>query len=308
MGKRWFAYLSALIGCLVFYLAYQQWLSWILLLAVLSLPPLSLLLSLPAMLTARLQVQMPPSVTVGTSLTMQIVAQCLFPVPLCHLQVQVYHTLTRKSWLLNANSYCPTQHCGALNCEPMRGWIYDYLGLFRLPMRRLPKFRVLVRPKPLELDEPDLSNIMAYAWRPKPGGGFAENHELRQYRPGDQLTQIHWKLTAKTGKLILREPMVPDQHRLLVWLTLHGTPQELDRKMGRLLWLSGYLQRHALPFDILAYTATGPQLWHVTDSQTLRRAINSLLCYGPYPDPQMPEMTQQANWQYYIGGEGHEKV
>ncbi|MBR2633811.1 MAG: DUF58 domain-containing protein, partial [Lentisphaeria bacterium] len=43
--------------------------------------------------------------------------------------------------------------------------------------------------------------------RPKPGGGYGENYEIRQYRPGDNLNQIHWKLSAKVGDLMLREPM-----------------------------------------------------------------------------------------------------
>lgn len=308
MVKRWFTYLSALLGCLVFYIAYQEWLSWILLMGMLSLPPLSLLVSLPAMLTTRLRVEMPSAVSVGTPTTLNIVARCPFPVPMCRMPVQVYHTITSQNWLLSPNSCCPTQHCGALHCRPMRGWVYDYLGLFRLPVRRLPKFRVLVRPKPLSIEEPDLDNILVNAWRPKPGGGFAENHELRLYRPGDNLHQIHWKLTAKTGKLILREPMVPDQSRLLIWLTLNGTPKEIDRKLGRLLWLSGYLQRRDLKFDILAYTALGPQKWHVEGWQSLRRAIDTLLCHGPYPQSDTPLLAENPDWQYYIGGEADEKV
>lgn len=309
MVKRWFLYLTALLGCLIFYIAYQEWVSWILLLLMLLLPPLSLVLSLPAMLTARVRHYMPPAIVAGSPLQIQLGANALLPMPTWQMYVQVYHTFTQENLLLDGTSFCPTKHCGALNCKPCRGWVYDYLGLFRVPLRSPMPFRVLVRPEPLPLpEEPDLSTILVSAWRPKMGGGFAENHELRLYRPGDSLQQIHWKLTAKTGKLILREPMVPDRMRLLVWLNLQGSAEELDRKLGRLLWLGGYLQRHGLPFDVLAYTASGKRLWHVGSGQALRRVMDILLCLEPSQTPGKPMLTEPAAWDYYIGGEEDEEI
>ena len=309
MGKRWFLYLTALLGCLIFYIAYQQWVSWILLLFVLLLPPLSLVVSLPAMLTARARQKMPPAIAAGTPLQMNIDTTAWLPMPTWHMYVQVYHTFTQENLLLEKATFCPTAHCGALNCKPHRGWVYDHLGMFRVPLRAPEPFRILVRPEPLPLpEEPDLSNVLVNAWRPKVGGGFAENHELRLYRPGDSLQQIHWKLTAKTGKLILREPMVPDRMRLLLWLNLHGSAQELDRKLGRLLWLGGYLQRQGLPFDILAFTGSGKQLWHVGSAQALRKALDTLLCLQPSQTPGKPALTEIAAWDYYIGGEEDEEI
>lgn len=308
MGKRWFFYLTALAGCLAFYFFYQEWVSWIFLQAILALPIFSLVLSLPAMLMARAQVQMPPSVPVGKPMALRVVVRSPLPVPMCRMNLKVYHTTTGHGWLLDANSVCPTNHCGALNCRPHRAWVYDYLGMFRLPLRKGGSFRILVRPRPLELPEPDLDNILVTAWRPKPGGGFAENHELREYRPGDHLSQIHWKLTAKTNKLILREPMVPDRNRLILWLTLDGTPAQIDRKLGRLLWMGSYLQRKNLYFQILAYTAQGQILWDVDSMRSLRRAMDQLLCHQPYAGEEILELAEDAAWSYRIGGDEDEKV
>lgn len=309
MIRRWFLYLSALIGCLVFYIAYQQWVAWIVLLSVLALPLLSLLLSLPAWFTCRVREQMPRAVTVGTPMVMQVTVASSLPTPPYKVLVQTYHSLTGQSTLLGSGYACAAGHCGSLNCKVRRIWLMDYLGLFRIPLRTPAPFRVRIRPKAVQLkDIPDLSNILVNAWRPKPGGGFAENYELRPYRPGDSLHQIHWKLTAKTGKLILREPMIPDRHRLLLWLTLQGTPEELDRKLGRLLWLSSYLLRQDLVFDILAYTGNGEQLWHIDSFPALQRAMDALLCYPPTQEKAKPTLSQEASWQYYIGGQADEEV
>ena len=54
MIRRWCLYLAVMLGLIVFYIAYQKWMAWLLLLAVLWLPAFSLLVSLPAMLTVRL--------------------------------------------------------------------------------------------------------------------------------------------------------------------------------------------------------------------------------------------------------------
>lgn len=304
MGKRWFLYLTALLGCLVFYLAYQQWFSWLLLMGVLFLPVVSLVFSLPAIVLSRVRREMPLAVRQDAPLNIQVTVRSKLPVPPWNAAIQTYHTVTGDHMLLNAGSHYPTKHCGALNCRVRWVRIYDYLGMFRFPLRRPEDFRVFIRPVPLPPPaEPDLSQLLVTAWRPKTGGGFAENHELRLYRPGDSLQQIHWKLTAKTGKLILREPMVPDKNRMLLWLTLYGDPDQIDRKLGRLLWLSSYLQRHSLDHDILAYTGEGRHMWHISGSQSLRRAIDTLLCHTPYPDAEQPLLTENVNWDYYIGGE-----
>ena len=50
MIRRWLFYLVLLSAALAFHIYYYGWLSWYLLALTLALPPLSLLLSLPAML------------------------------------------------------------------------------------------------------------------------------------------------------------------------------------------------------------------------------------------------------------------
>ena len=52
--------------------------------------------------------------------------------------------------------------------------------------------------------------------KPKHGGGYAEEHELREYRPGDMVNSIHWKLSSKTDKVIVREPLTSQDARIYI--------------------------------------------------------------------------------------------
>ena len=97
--------------------------------------------------------------------------------------------------------------------------------------------------------------------------------------------------------------MIPDKNRMMLWLSLSGDPAQIDRKLGRLLWFSGYLHRHGLAHDILAYTGEGKHIWHVSDQRTLRLAVDALLCHSPYTSHETPILTESVNWSYYIGGE-----
>ena len=67
MGKNRITYLWALLGSVVFYVAYREWLSWLLLVAVLGLPWLSLLVSLPLIASFRARVNGPGTIPMGQS-------------------------------------------------------------------------------------------------------------------------------------------------------------------------------------------------------------------------------------------------
>ena len=81
MAERRLIYLAAAFGCLVFYWAYREWLSWVFLMMALGLPWLSLALSLPAMLMCRVELRCPNAVAVGDSVPAACVTACYFPAP-----------------------------------------------------------------------------------------------------------------------------------------------------------------------------------------------------------------------------------
>lgn len=308
MAAARLAYLSALLGCGIFYIAYGEWFSWLLLLAVLGFPWLSLLLSIPAIRRFRLAPDGPNALLMGVDADIWLLGSCTAPMPPFRGKLQLCSGITGERLRYNADKGLPTDHCGSYTVTVEKARVYDYLGLFSFPVSQKEEKTVLIQPIPVPLkDIPDLKRYLARSWRPKPGGGFSETHELRLYRPGDRLNQVHWKLTAKTGKLILREPMEPQRGVLLVTMNLRGTPEELDRKFGRLLWLGNHLLQQDAPFTLRTLTGTGLLSFSVSSEQDLRRAVDTLLCTGAAAEGDIRSRPGGASWHYHIGGEADEK-
>ncbi len=306
MGKNRILYLGILVGSIVFYLAYQQWLAWLILLSVLFLPVLSLLLSLPGLFTVKLSLVCPPHVFQGEKHPVEVIQRCRLPQPLCRYKIRVQHPLSGSSYWLREGEDYPTEHCGSLVCKIEKARAYDYMGLFRFRLSNEIGGRVIVRPRPIPVRKlPQLGQQMAMAWRPKPGGGFGENHELRLYRPGDHLNQIHWKLSAKTGKLTIREPMIPSGRQVILAVSLTGTPVQMDRKFRQLAGVSGYLLDRDINHEIRANTGEGMKILHVQRVEELETAMDTLLCATPAQ--QVEEIKASGAWVYRIGGDAHEE-
>ena len=308
MTGRRLGYLASLAGCFVFYICYQQWLGWILFLCLAGLPVLSLCLSLPAMLSFRLRVEGPARVPMGEPVQLQMMGGSRFPVPPFRGKLRITRNLTGEKSTHSGSVKLSTAHCGVVDAVPVKAKVFDYLGLFRFPAGHLEPLRVVIRPNPVKMEKiPDLEGFLSRAWRPKPGGGFAENHELRPYRPGDSLNQVHWKLTAKTGDLIIREPMIPEQGLILVTADIRGTAEELDRIFGRLLWLGSFLLEKGLSFEIRALTGGGVQSHPVKDEASLWAAIDTLLGSAPAKEGSVLDSSFQASWHCHVGGDRDEQ-
>ncbi|MBQ3503302.1 MAG: DUF58 domain-containing protein [Oscillospiraceae bacterium] len=306
MAAAWLGYLAALLLCGIFYIAYGEWFSFLALTLVAGLPWLSLVLSLPAMLTFRIGLEGAQALQQGTPGQLWLQGSCALPMPRFWGGIRLKGYWEDKGSPYDPKKGLPTAHCGGYAATGEKVRIYDYLGLFFLPVRcREPRI-VKIRPNPVPIRQlPELETFLARSWRPKFGGGYAENHELRLYRPGDNLNQVHWKLTAKTGKWMLREPMEPQRGLVLLTMELRGTPVELDRKLGRLLWLGNHLLEKNIAFRLRVLTGQGLEDRDIGSPEQLLGELDALLCSPLASEGTVKEGTA-ASWQYHIGGEPDE--
>lgn len=321
MIRRWLCYLALLLSALVFHLYYYGWASWYFLLLVLAVPCLSLLVSLPAMLGQRIRWnwQTDARCSRGKTAVLRLGGRSAWiPAPRCQLRLQVTHlgsgqSISQALWLSEAAPVTlDTTHCGILRCQLTDGWVYDYLSLFRLP-RKTPAARELMvlplreEPQP----KPRLAGLNYKRWQPKSGGGYAEQHELRECRPGDPLRSVHWKLTAKTDELIVREAMEPLRRLVLVTFDLVDDPDGLDRTLDRLCWLTEWLRSHGIYHELRwLEPSTGAlcaaQIGQKEDfDAVLERLLRTPLTKNAPSLRQRP--FPEADWRYHISadpGEG----
>lgn len=296
-----------LILIFLYYVANGEWISWILLLAALGLPWLSLLMSLPAIFTFQASPAGVEILEQGEEAEFWLLGSCRSPMPPFQGKIRITDCLSGKAWRYRPDKGFSTEHCGGFRASVERARVHDYMGLFTFRVRRTRDTVIVVRPRPIPVtDLTDPQRLEINSWVPKPGGGFSENHEHRLYRPGDNLNQLHWKLSAKVGSLILREPMEAVRGAVLLTLSLRGTPEELDRKFGRLLWVGRFLLEKELNFEIRALTGSGVTTCPVDSEAALLKALDSLLC-TPQAEPGASWGDGlEASWQYHIGGAADE--
>ena len=314
MSSNRLLYLGLLILAVVFYFASGIWFSWLLVAVLLALPLLTLLLSLPAMLSCSLEASMVNTAEQGENAVLHLQLRSWPVLPLPEVQIRLnlrtrdnpkdlryLSRLTRAEGVLAL----PTDTCGFLAPEFCRGRVYDALGLFRLPLR-LPKLEPLailppaLPPTPL----PRLESLLHQQLRPKPGGGAAEQHEIRPYRPGDPVKDIHWKLSLKTDELMIREAQEPLRRRVVLALRTPQGPRERAQNLGNLRWLSRWLLEKDLPHDIV--WMEGPELRRaaVTNGTEALNALR-LACLAPETSANLPwPLPFQAEWVCPVGTEG----
>lgn len=300
MWGRRIAYLAILMICFLFYLLSQQWFSWLLLVTVAALPLFSLLLSLPAMLTVKVALSCPTQVRMGVPARTALQIECPFPAPPVRCVIHLHNLLTGERYIGLPGEYVPVSNCGVMDITYKKIWIWDYLGLFRRGISQTEPCRVIIEPKPVVCELPQYreGDTGKNGFRPK-AGGFAENHELRLYRPGDELRLIHHKMSAKVKKLVYREPVVPMQEHLCLVMTLSGEPAQLNHKLGTLLWMGQEMVRTQKSFQLRCQTGEGLQIHKVTCFDDLKTVIYALLRSKTTNGEWIPE---NLSGYHHIGG------
>lgn len=303
MWKQRLCYIAALIGSIALYICYQEWMAVLFLALALCLPLLSLAISLPAMCRFCVALRCVPTVTVGEASVAEVTGDGDLPF---RARLAIARPLTGESWHGGVRVSLPTDHVGALCVTAKRVWVYDRLGLIGIPVKYRETATVLVRPRPLRMDIPaSADSVLSSSWRPKAGGGYSEYHELRPYRPGDSLNHIHWKVTAKVGAPIIREPMQPDL-RWSLMLTVRGSDAELDRLFGRLLFAGSHFLEHGVPFEVRALTDGGLTRSTVMHEVDLVTAIDALLSCPSATSGSVQDYAATGFRTLMIGGDADE--
>ena len=204
--------------------------------AVLLLPGVSLLLALAARRGVRLSLTLTPTVPKRAAAQAVLLvkndallsARALF-------RVRAVNALTREETVTLLRCTVPpkgteepcflveSRRCGQITAAVEKAGLLDICGIFAVPLKTeniaarttvLPDMFAPGIDLALASSMPEESDSYAPGCR---GNDLTEIFQLREYAPGDDLRRIHWKMTAKTDRLIVREASLPLQRSLLVF-------------------------------------------------------------------------------------------
>ena len=313
MGTRRLAYVVTLACSFLFFALYPFWFSWYLLVLILLVVPFDLLISIPGMVTKRITLSAPIILEKGSGgkLVVTTYQEKSFPAG----RIKASLASVGDDFALKQRLVCnpdggsrkdigiDTSHCGVIVFEIKRIKLTSLVGLFSLSVTVGCRATVLVIPAPIK--PPHIISLpRGVILRPKPGGGFSEDHELRQYRIGDPIRVIHWKLSAKHDSLIIREPLLPPPHSRLVHLAKWSGPHERDVIIGRLRWISDYLLRWDLPYCV-RIGDDGP-VAEITSEGDLIKYFYSILDKSASPMPHPVSLPARFSWVFRVNAKEEE--
>ncbi len=268
----------------LFRLSYIGWLGSYLFALVIAVPVFCFIISLPSMLSLHISLNSSVRVLQGQKAGLQIDFSGIRYLPVHSLTVHLELTnrftgeKSKQNYLFrnleNSCSVIPlsTKDCGEITCSLMQYEVSDILGFLMIRKKSRTSCSCTVMPRSIGPKTPvnfDTALASSDVLRPKFGGGFAEEHDLREYRPGDALNSIHWKLSSKTDSLIFREALVPENSIIYLVLSRVG---ENDRGLEILRWISGELLKREEPHVIVADSL------YIVESESARDdAISSCL-------------------------------
>lgn len=251
MARCRIGYLLALVGAAAFFLCFNGYFSFYILVLALVFPLFSLLISLPGMLGAGVSFAADQrAIRRGGSvkLTIELTNRFKLPVGQVTARFACVNRLTGDVLAFRKKGYggslgldlvCEVEahHCGAVECAVTRLKVCDLLGLFSRSLSLPTPITVLSLPMALPPEEVPIllgEGEQQVAMKPRPGGGPGEDYDLRPYRAGDPLRSVHWKLSSKMDGLIVRETLEPVKVQAVLTYDHFGTPEELDLVFDRL--------------------------------------------------------------------------
>lgn len=127
-----------------------------------------------------------------------------------------------------------SEYCGRIRIAVQQVTLYDCFGLIGIRYACKAVTHMTVQPDTFEpvvtlIPNPSSTDDSELYSQERPGADMTETYQIREYVPGDSPRQIHWKLSNKFDKLIVRDPALPITRNVLVFWERTGESGDLDR-------------------------------------------------------------------------------
>lgn len=218
-----------------------------------------------------------------------------------HLSLLLSNTLTRSEApmevILSGASaakkdfICDASFCGVVTAGMSAAVAEDWFGLSSFSIKQREEASVTIYPKtyPVQLLCSDASALAMEGERwsmNRPGFDPSETYGIREYIPGDPIRQIHWKLSEKTGKTMIRELGLPvSDDILLLWESFCSddpSPKACHQAMEAMISAARTLLSEGYSFKaaFVSRALKEPELFEISDERDLGLLEAALLEAG----------------------------
>ncbi|SNS59541.1 Uncharacterized conserved protein, DUF58 family, contains vWF domain [Micrococcales bacterium KH10] len=201
----------------------------------------------------------------------------------------------------------PTHRRAVVPVGPVRSVRTDPLQLLRLETTWPGEFVVYVHPKTTAVPMSQAGLIRDLEGHPTRTIADADIsfHALREYTAGDPMRNIHWKATAKTGTLMVRQFEETRRSRMAVLLSLRAADYTEEDEFELAVSIAGSLGVSGLrlgrefetvvPEPISEFDTRGLRTIRMLETRTPRVLLDSLSGVDPYQNsPRLVEMAELA--------------
>lgn len=236
----WIIYFILAVATGAFFILYKDLLALVLLLSVLCIPFILLLIHSVSFFLTKITVEIDDK-EAGLGKPVKILIKVKNSSPFAVTHIKVFTKCTNL--FLNAEHDCKfiisaapfstkvftyemkSEHIGNIDFTLKKAVFYDYFSLFRLT-RKIKTTKIIpvfpetvavaaeIRPNNWFVGEADkFSNAKA-------GDDPSEVFNIREYIEGDKLNKVHWKLTSKADKYMIKEYSLPVSDNIFIYLDL----------------------------------------------------------------------------------------
>ena len=204
------------------------------------------------------------------TITVKLSNPTIFAALRVRCDVVVQNQLNRETLKYHIHTWAApkkTQKCGlrvaSEYCGRLRVWVpqvvlYDCFGIFGIRCKCNAVTHMTVQAETFEpnvilVPNPSATDDSESYSQERPGADLTETFQLREYVPGDSPRQIHWKLTNKFDKLIVRDPGLPISKNVLVFWERtgeSGDPNLIDAQAEVIISLCRSLVDMGIQFTV----------------------------------------------------------
>lgn len=157
-----------------------------------------------------------------------------------------------------------TLYCGMLEVQIEQFLIFDPLHLFYVESLRKESGHAVAGPvfgeKEVEKICEMVEDFPQEDKKSRLGVDYTADYEIREYEPGDELRNIHWKLSAKQSELITKERLTSGSRKINVLLDFEGDKKVNDGLMDSLQCIGQSLIKEDYPIQLYWWSAVEKQI------------------------------------------------